>query len=236
MPKRSQDPTTLRVTLCAVFFFLCTLIAAGQSGRQIRRPTPAPVPIPEPAPTTPKPAEQPKPGLTFIIGMDRFGAFSRIPLSTYTAVLNSCANRLDEPDFVKVETLTRDISRADAVRRAKSEKEAYVVWLELRPDTSSGRAETNDDRYNVYIEYSVFAPTTAKQAASGRAYPGAYRNGGVILQPKTRNIGDYYLLQAAKETADSILKHFHVGERNLRPSQSRSQRAIPILMPVGTRP
>jgi hypothetical protein len=217
MPKRSQDPSAVRVMLCTALFFLCAVIAAGQSGRHVRKPTPAPVPVPEPAPTTPKPAEKPKPGLTFIIGMDRFGDFSRIPLSTSSDVLRTCANRLDEPDFVKVDTVTRDIGRADAVLRAKSEKEAHVVWLKLRPNTFSGRAGTNDDPYNVYIEYSVFAPTTAKQVASGRVFPAAYRNSGVILQPKTRSIGDYYLIQAAKETAESILEHFHVKGRNLRP-------------------
>lgn len=191
---------------------LCAPAVVGQSGRRVRKSTPLPVSTPEPAPTPAKPTEPPKPALSFVIGMDRYGDFSRIPLYVSSNVLHTCANQLDEPASVKVEVATRDIGRADAVLRAKSEKETYVVWLQLIPDNFSGRDGANDNPYNVYIEYIVLAPTTAKQVTSGRAYPGGHRNGGVIVKPKSSGVyGDYYLNEAAKEVADRILDHFHIG-------------------------
>jgi hypothetical protein len=144
--------------------------------------------------------------------MDRYGDFSRLPLYVADGVLRTCARRLDDPQSVQVEVESRDIGRGDAIRRAKSEKEAYVVWLQLVPDTMRGRSGTGDDPYNVYIEYIVLAPTTAKQATSGRVFPGAYRNRGVIVRPNGTGIaGDYQLNQAAKATAERILDHFHIG-------------------------
>src|SRR5687768_10214438 len=158
-------------------------------------------------------AAKPKAAFTFVIGMDRYGDFPRIPLHYLSAVLNSCARRLDEPVTVEVVTATRDMSRSDAILRAKAEKEAHVVWLELQAETLSARSRPNEDPLNVTIEYSVFAPITAKRVTSGRAYPSAYRNRGVIVSPRTGGIygGDYQLNKAAEEAADQILEHFHLG-------------------------
>jgi hypothetical protein len=184
----------------------------AQSGRRVRKPTSTPVSTPEPAPTPNKPAEKPKAAFTFIIGMDRFGDFSSLPSSAADGVLRSCAGRLDDPQSIDVEIENRDIGHAGAIQRAKSEKEAYVVWLQLVPDTLSGRAGVNDNPYNVYIEYIVLAPTTAKQVTSGRVFQAGYRNRGVIVNPKSSGVyGDYQLNQAAKATAERILDHFHIG-------------------------
>jgi hypothetical protein len=218
MSKRSPSSSAFYAILCAALFLSCALAVVAQSGRRVRKSTPVPVATPEPTPTPNKPAEKPKAAFTFIIGMDRFGDFSRIPLSVSSAVLRTCAHRLDDPESVDVETETRDIGHAGAIQRAKSEKEAYVVWLRLVPHTLSGSAGANDDPYNVYIEYMVLAPTTAKQVASGDVFPGAYRNRGVIVSPKTSGVdGDYQLNQAAKATAERILAHFHIGMVSTRP-------------------
>jgi len=218
MPKRSPASNAFYAILCATLLLSGVLAVVAQSGRRVRKSNPLPVSTPEPTPTPSKPAEKPKAAFTFIIGMDRYGDFSRIPLYVSSGVLRTCAGRLDDPDSVKVEIATRDIGRADAILRAKSEKEAHVVWLQLVPETLSGRAGPNDDPYNVYIEYSVFAPTTAKQVTSGRVFPGAYRNRGVIVNPKSSGVyGDHYLNQAARAAAERILDHFHIGMINTRP-------------------
>jgi hypothetical protein len=215
---RLPTSSALRFSLCTALVLSSVSAAVGQSGRRVRKSTPLPVSTPEPTPAPNKPAEKPRAALTFIIGMDRYGDFSRIPLYVSSSVLRTCADRLDDPGSVNVEIATRDIGRGDAIRRAKAEKEAYVVWLQLAPDTFSGRAGSNDNLYNVEIQYLVLAPTTAKQVTSGRTYPGAYRNRGVIVSPKTSGVyGDYYLNQAAKAAAERILDHFHIGMTNTRP-------------------
>jgi len=145
--------------------------------------------------------------------MEKFGDFSRISLNTYSGVLRSCVDRLDDSILVKADATSREMTRADAIRQAKSETGAYVVWLQIRSNNSYGQTSVYDDPDNVYIQYAVFAPTTAKQVTSGNTYPRAYRSARVRV-PTSSTQGDYYMNQAARGAAERILDHFH-----LRPSQ-----------------
>jgi hypothetical protein len=217
--RRRQISRTFSVSIVLTLVAMCALGIAAQSGRRARKPEAAvPVPTPE-ATQAPTPADKPAPTFTFIVGMERFGDFSRISLNTYSGVLRSCADRLADSNVVKAETVSREISRADAIRQAKAEKEAYVVWLQLRANNSSGRATVYDDPNNVYVQYTVFAPTTAKQVTSGNTFPEAYRNSRVRVPTSTSN-GDYYLNQAARGAAERILDHFDLDLPSTLPRQS----------------
>jgi hypothetical protein len=195
---------------------ICTSTSGAQSGRRAKPMAPVSVPTPEATPTPAAPAEKPKPAFTFIVATDRYADFSRISLNAFDGVLRNCADRLDDSLEVKANISTHDMSRADAIRQAKTEKETYIVWLQLRPNTFSGQTGVNEDPYNVYVEYSVFAPTTAKLATSGNTYPEAYRNKQIRL-PTPSTSGDYYLNQAARGAAERILDHFHLHLQHLRP-------------------
>jgi hypothetical protein len=174
----------------------------AQSGRRVRKPVLVPVPTVEPTPA-PKPAEKPKPLLTFIVGIDRYGSFANIPAAIYDGVLQSCAERLDDPESVRVELQQRNMGRGEALKRAKAEKEANVVWLEIGTDNMSV-ANTI-----IWIEYAVFAPTSAKLVTSGKTYRDS-RNKG-ILRPRTSDVyGDYALNQAARQAAERILASFKI--------------------------
>jgi len=217
MPKRSRNSSALYSIFCATLLLSCVLAVVAQSGRRVRKTTtPAPIPTPEATPTPTTPSEKPKPAFTFIVGLEKYSDFSRISLNAYSGVLRSCADRLDDSPTVKAEAATNDMSRADAVRQAKAEKEAYIVWLQLRPNTFSGQTGVNDNPYNVYVEYTVFAPTTAKLMTSGNTYPEAYRNKQIRLPTSSTN-GDYYLNQAARGAAERILDHFHLHLSNTLP-------------------
>ena len=115
---------------------------------------------------------------------------------------------------MKAELAQRSVARR---RRAQGEgrKEAHVVWLQLRPNNFSGQSGVNDDPYDVYISYAVFAPTTGKQVTSGNTYPEAYRNKRVRIPSPTMN-EDYYLNQAARGAAERILDHFKIQSPNTR--------------------
>jgi len=195
---------------------ICLSTAGAQSGRRTKPAAPVPVPTPEATPTPITRAEKPKPAFTFIVAIDKYGDFSRVSLYAFSGVLRSCADRLDDSPTVKAEVATHDMSRADAVRRAEAETEAYVVWLQLRPNTFSGQTGPYDDPNNVYVQYSVFAPTTAKQMTQGNTYPEAYKNKRVRL-PTSSTEGDYYLNQAARGAAERILDHFHLHLANPLP-------------------
>jgi hypothetical protein len=174
----------------------------AQSGRHVRKPVLVPVPTPEPTPT-PKPAEKPKTVLTFIVGIDQYAGFAHISTAIYDGVLRSCAERLDDPASVKVEVAQGEMGRGEAINRAKGEKEAYVVWLEISADSMSG------DNNTIWLEYAVFAPTTAKLVTSGKTYRDDQNKG--VLRPRTSNVyGDYALNQAARQAAERILASFKI--------------------------
>jgi len=211
---RTSSPLSRLLVVGLAFGLLVAIASSGisQSGRRATKSKTMPLPTPEPAATPATPAEKPKPQLTFIVSMDRFGDFGGIPLYTYSTVLRNCVNRLDEDSSVKAEIADREVSRGDAIRRAKAEKEANVIFLQLRPDTVSGDTQGSSSLSNVYLQYTVFAPTTAKIIASGRTYPQMYRSKGVIVRPNTSGVtGDYELNQAAREAAERILKSVHAA-------------------------
>ena len=219
MLTRSPLLRALAAGLAVVFLLSCASTDMAQSGRRVRKsPPPAAEAAPEPTPTaTPASSEKPKPRFTFLVGLDRHDGFANIPLYAYDGVLRSLVDRLDDSPVVQVSGTQSDMSRGDAVQKAKAEKEGYVVWLQLRADTMNSNTRNSGNLDNIIIEYWVFAPTTAKVTTFGRTYTQSQRNRG-ILSPRTSGIyGDRYLIQAAQEAADRILAHFQVQTPPDRP-------------------
>ena len=217
----NQSPLlrTRAAGLAVVIMLSCVATYLAQSGRQVRKSTPAPVSIPEATPT-PEPKaspEKPKPRVTFLIGLDRYSGFANVPSYAYDGVLRSFGDRLAEPKSVYVAASYDGMGRVEAMRKAKSEREAYVVWLQMQVDTVTGGSRNTGNRNNIVIEYAVFAPTTAKQIMSGQTYTVSQRNKGIIPVPRTSGIyGDPYLNQAAEQAADRILAHFHIRTSPIR--------------------
>lgn len=196
----------------------CASTDAAQSGRKVRKSTPAPVSTAEPTPTpTPIAATiKPKARITFLVGLDRYDSFANIPSYAYEGVLRNLTDRLADAPSVRVGASQSDMGRSDAIQKAKAETEAYVVWIQLRDDSMSRDTRSSGNLNNIIIEYTVFAPTTAKQTASGRTYSEMQRNRG-ILSPRTSSIyGDRYLNQAAQEAADRILASFKIHTPPIR--------------------
>ena len=190
---------------------LFAITAQAQSGRRQSKPGPAvPVPTPTPEPTA-QPKETPKSDLGFIVGMDSHGTFDFYAPSYYTAVLDGCSDRLRKASSAKTVTTSREMNRGDAIKKAKAEKTTYVVLLRLVSFRMSGQARDQD----LEIEYTVFAPVTAKIATSGKSYQNANRSGPVIVQPPgggTSSIlyRERLLKRAAEDAADRILSALHM--------------------------
>ncbi|MDQ2937753.1 MAG: hypothetical protein M3R67_09610 [Acidobacteriota bacterium] len=205
------------VAIVAVSFALgCMSTISAQSGRQVRKSTPAPVatPTPEPTPVAKAP-EKEKAAITFIVGIYRYNTFSNIPFYYYDSVSRSCAERLNDASGVKADVAHGEMSRGEAINRAKSEKETYVVWLQLSSQSLSSDPGTVSSVQDISVEYSVYAPTTAKRVASGHTYQGA-RKKGVVVGPSGRGstvYGEYLLKQAAREAAERILDAMKIGSR-----------------------
>ena len=209
----SPFPRTLVLSFAVLFALNCLATAAAQSGRRAPKsaPAPAPAPLPEATPAPAVASEQPKPVLQFVVGIERYDSFSSISIGTYNDVLRSCAQRLDEPPSVTVQRVERPMTRGEASNRAKGEKNAYVVWLRVREDQMS--SSPTGTRNNVYIEYFVFAPNTAKVVSSGSAYS---RKSGIIPSSRTPGVnGDREVIEAARTVANKILSalQMHIPSR-----------------------
>ena len=136
------------------------------------------------------------------MGIDRDLSFVSIPLYFSEAVLRACAERLDDGPSVDVDVAPREVNRGEAVKRAKAEKEAYVVLLNLRSDSMNSSSGVSYQ--DIYLEYVVFTPQTGKVATSGRTYQRSV--GRVIGVPGTSSAAvEYALKEAARAAAERIL-------------------------------
>ena len=206
----------------ASLFLLFVVIASfsatahTQSGRRQNKPAPAaPVPTPTPDPT-PKPKEEPKSNLGFVVGIDRSDPYTYFPLSFYTVVLQGCSERLSRGSGAIVSSSDR-LNRSEAIKKAKTEKTAYVVYLKLSSFQMSSGPQMNNAEAE--IEYTVFAPITAKIATSGRAYQRPNRSGPIVVHPPggtSSNIlyQEKMLRRAAEDVGNRILKALNLASGN----------------------
>jgi hypothetical protein len=186
----------------------CALSVQAQSGRrQVKPPPVAPVPTPTPE-ATPVPKKVVKNELVFFVGADRDSSYASLPLGYYSAVLQGCASRLRAGSSADVEVSDRDVNRGEAIKKAKSETKAYVVWLNLTIDSM---ARSYDD---LVLEFIVYAPETAKTVTSGRSYLTGRRAGPVVVDPTSRRTNGLYreelLKRAGEEAGDRIIKALHL--------------------------
>ncbi len=187
---------------------LVAVTAHAQSGRRQVKPVPAaPVPTPTPEPTPiPKETEK-KPELLFYVAVDRSDSFANFPLSYYDAVLRGCADRLRQGSSGSVEVSQQTVSRGDAIKKAKSDSEGYVVFLNVKYEAM---ARTADE---IVVEFVVFMPGTAKILTSGNSYISGTRAGPVVVGPgRTGLYREQLLLRAGEEIANRVLKKLNLDQ------------------------
>jgi hypothetical protein len=200
----------------ALLVAVCSLFAYGQSGRrQAKPPVVAPVPSP-----TPEPTPEPKPQndenqVSFLIGMGDRGTFGRYPITFTEAAARGCADRLSKGSSATVDLSQREMSRGDAISKAKSEQKTYVVLITLIEDSMS--SNTSSGYVELQVDYVVFAPTTAKVLATGRTYENSSRRGPLVV-PRTPGstlptYREQSLRRAGEDAADRILKALHLNSQ-----------------------
>jgi len=187
----------------------CALPVQAQSGRrQVKPPPVAPVPTPTPE-ATPVPKKEVKNDLVFFVGADRDSSYASLPFTYYDAVLRGCASRLRAGSSADVEVSDHDVNRGEAIKKAKSETKAYVVWLNLSVDSM---ARSYND---LTLEFIVYAPETAKIVTNGRSYLTGRRAGPVVVDPNPRRTSGLYreelLKRAGEEAGERILKAMHLN-------------------------
>jgi hypothetical protein len=146
------------VALCAT--------AQAQSGRRVRAgtqpgATPQPAPVIEltkPEPATPK-RVLPKVALIVAIHVEKGSERADTIISSFAARLAKSMQT----------TSLGLVKHEEAEKRARTETENYVIWLELDRDAvQNGQIVFNSPDY--VVRYSVLAPQTAKVLAKGKVY------------------------------------------------------------------
>jgi hypothetical protein len=207
------------VTVFGVFVALlvafCCLTAKAQSGRRQTKPPPA-APVPTP---TPEPTPEPKPkrdenAVNFLVAAGDVGtAVTNLPISFYTAAAEGCADQLGKRSGLAVDLSRRDLTRGEAIEKAKSGKTTYVVLVSLVLDRMTA---TTSGNYEIEVDYVVFAPGNAKVMASGRTYENSSRKGPISVgRPVGVNAPGYrerLLRRAGADAADRILKSLHLSD------------------------
>ena len=207
-PPWNTIPTHMKRFAPLLLLAFCALSVQAQSGRrQVKPPPVAPVPTPTPE-ATPVPKKEVKNDLVFFVGADRDSSYASLPFTYYDAVLRGCASRLRAGSSADVEVSDHDVNRGEAIKKAKSETNAYVVWLNLTIDSM---ARSYDD---LVLEFIVYAPETAKIVTNGRSYLTGRRAGPVVVDPTSRRNSGLYreelLKRAGEEAGDRIIKALHL--------------------------
>jgi hypothetical protein len=225
-----QRRTASLILIAAVLLFSQTVLT--QSGRQKKPAPPPPTATPSPvtpakdttavktapgAPSaataneqktdTPSEAEPIKPTLRILSVI--VNAQSIIPDSSYWSndvkyAVKDCMEALKERSRLKI-VRGGMRNRGEAIRRAKMEKDAYVLWMELNMKNRLMKSpEVN------FIEYFLFMPQTAKVVTQGKVDPKniiQIAEGGTRV-PRTVNkppsTPDEQLTAGAREVADRV--------------------------------
>ena len=182
----------------------------AQSGRRQTKPAPAaPVPTPTPEATPTPTKDQKEPELRILVASDRNSGPVSVPFTFYDAAQRGCADQLGKKSSAGIDIAQSDMTRGEAIKKAKSEAKTYVVLLTLVFDTMSNRYD------DLQLDFVVFEPVTAKVVITGRSYLNTNRQGPLVVGPTSRGPGGMYreqwLRQAGEEAANRILKALHLG-------------------------
>jgi hypothetical protein len=215
--------------LSAFLLSVSTGTAAGQSGRRApgsaKRNEPPPATTPEAAgesesqPKTKTPKTQAPPALSFIV-CEFDNPFLDVAYISPSQMVEAFARRLGETKAVAVERGPK-ISRQEVRARAKNEREAYVVLVQLEEASADTGRETMgqvNPRYLV-MRFYVYAPQSGDLKYQDRITQRPYRPtttiGGIripVPSPRTVIPGQNELEQLARDAADRLLIRF-----NMRP-------------------
>lgn len=138
-------------------------VASAQSGRRVSAAatTPQPAPVIVPAAAEPAKPKRALPKVTLVVGGRTDPKSDRAEAIFNAFVIELGASmRADSLGLVKHD---------DVLKRARAEKENYVVWLDIgRDNYEQGRVVFDSLDYTV--KYEVLAPGTAEVKAKGRVY------------------------------------------------------------------
>lgn len=199
-------------TILWVVLVSCASVTLAQSGRRgTTKPT-----VPVPSVSGPKEVEtKPKPDgrIKMLLAVEDPHPLNNTPYYLTDTVTDACLQRLSEARDVYATPAASRMSRGEAIKLAKQEKERYVVWLQLGSDVADSGRQIYDGSAELYVNYIIYEPVTAKIKRQGRTYHNVYNTGNVgISGPTSRRptYSEYAVRQAGRAAADKILAAFEI--------------------------
>lgn len=205
--------------VAAFKILVITLVVAGvmmaQAGRHIPKgPEPTPAPVSTPSQVY-EPKAPPKPSFVLKVVSDLpFGVYQIFPKPELMP--EWAIERLRTSMLLDV----RDggiVNRRDAVKQAKGETEAYVIWLQLQED-SFGAAGNRPGAGEVSIYYEILSPVTGKTKTMGtiglnrESINGRPPTSSTIVRSCHQGVygNDFILLQASLVAAERVMASFNI--------------------------
>jgi hypothetical protein len=205
------------VSCFALFVFASMLTTNAQSGRRVQRPQEiAPVPTPTPMPEAKKHETDVTQKIAVLVVADT--SFTMSVQNVEGIVNQSFMQRMRESGSLAINADSSRTTRGGAQKRAKEEKDRFVVWMALRSNNMGmdpvgvGQARAQD----YYIEYAVYDPVTGKTRANGNVYlrAGYGSIGGVAVGAPTCYPATYAsqleFIYGAIDTANRVMKSLSV--------------------------
>ncbi len=152
-----------------------------------------------------------------LVGVENRNPFVNVPYYLSDTVLDNCVRRLNEAAEINATASGRGMTRAESISRAKAEKEAYVVFLQIESDITDSGKQAKNGPDELYVRYTIFEPATARIKQWGRTHQQIYKTGqgGVSTTSKSSPVySEYALKQAAKEAAERVLEAFEIKIRD----------------------
>jgi hypothetical protein len=199
-----------RIILLIIILFSATSLFA-QSGRPTRKNSPVPTPSPTPEPIQPK-TERPA-AIQMVLAIDQPNVYNNPPEYVLRIVFEACLERLNHARDLSVIPAS-PLSRQDAIKMAKRQKETFVVWLEVGNDASEMARSNAEDTREFFVGYFVYEPETGKVRKGGRQRhrTDQAENGGILPPGSPRGLrnAERVYKEAGYAAAERILEIFGV--------------------------
>jgi len=202
--------------LVAVFFLLAiTITVDAQSGRRSSSGQTTAPSVSGPKTVEKTAAKAPK--IQLLVSVEDHNLLVGVPYYLSDTVLDNCVRRLNDAAEINATTAGRGMTRTEAGVKAKAQKEAFVIFLQIESDIAPSAKQAKNGPDELYVRYTIFEPATARIKQWGRTHQQIYKTGqgGVSTSSKNSPIySEYALKQAAKEAAERVLEAFEIKLRD----------------------
>lgn|GEM_PF-847506 len=201
--------------LVAVCFLLAIAITVdAQSGRRSSSGQSTAPSVSGPKTVEKTPVRVPK--IQLLVSIEDRNQLASVPYYLSDTVLDNCVRRLNDAVEINATVARRSMTRAEASTKAKAQKEAFVIFLQIESDITPSAKQAKNGPDELYVRYTIFEPATARIKQWGRTHQQIYKTGqgGVSTSAKNSAVySEYALKQAAREAAERTLEAFEIKIR-----------------------